>query len=44
MQWDPPCLEQVTEEMVNAYFERINFDEPELELPNKLLKSSCANA
>lgn len=41
--WDPPCLEQVTEEMVNAYFERINFDEPELELPNKLLKSSYAN-
>lgn len=41
--WDPPCLEQVTEEMVNAYFERISVDEPELELPNKLRKASHAN-
>lgn len=43
MQWDPPCLEQVTEEMVNAYFDRISVDEPELELPNKLRKASHAN-
>lgn len=38
MQWYPLRLEQVTEDMVNAYFERLSWDEPDLQLPspNKL--------
>ncbi|KAK9198386.1 hypothetical protein WN944_013570 [Citrus x changshan-huyou] len=36
--WYPLRLEQVTEDMVNAYFERLSWDEPDLQLPspNKL--------
>ncbi|XP_050230456.1 3-hydroxyisobutyryl-CoA hydrolase-like protein 1, mitochondrial [Mercurialis annua] len=33
--WDPPCLEQVSEDMVGAYFEPPNVYEPALELPSK---------
>lgn len=30
MQGNPPCLEQVTKDMVNAYFERLSLGEPDL--------------
>lgn len=36
MQWDPPSFEQVTEDMVDAYFSPPNAYEPGLELPSKL--------
>lgn len=36
MQWDPPSLEQVSEDMVQHYFSRLNEFEPDLELPTKL--------
>lgn len=36
MQWDPPCLEQVSEDMVDAYFAQLNAYEPDLQLPIKL--------
>ncbi|XP_057993943.1 3-hydroxyisobutyryl-CoA hydrolase-like protein 2, mitochondrial [Hevea brasiliensis] len=31
--WDPPCLEQVSQDMVNAYFAPLPINEPDLELP-----------
>ncbi|KAG2669256.1 hypothetical protein I3760_14G026400 [Carya illinoinensis] len=34
--WDPPSLEQVSEDMVQHYFSRLNEFEPDLELPTKL--------
>ncbi|CAK7356360.1 unnamed protein product [Dovyalis caffra] len=34
--WDPPCLEQVSEDMVDAYFALPNAYDPGLELPSKL--------
>ncbi|KAL5748462.1 hypothetical protein ACOSP7_025504 [Xanthoceras sorbifolium] len=33
--WDPPCLKQVSEDMVKAYFFKPNSYEPDLELPNR---------
>lgn len=32
MQWDPSCLEKVSEDMVDAYFSPINAYEPKLDL------------
>ncbi|XP_048230711.1 3-hydroxyisobutyryl-CoA hydrolase-like protein 1, mitochondrial isoform X2 [Ricinus communis] len=34
--WDPPSLEQVSEDMVDAYFAPLNAYEPGLELPTNL--------
>ncbi|KAF5729839.1 ATP-dependent caseinolytic protease/crotonase family protein isoform 1 [Tripterygium wilfordii] len=34
--WNPPCLESVSEDMVNAYFEALDDCEPGLDLPTKL--------
>ncbi|KAB1225245.1 3-hydroxyisobutyryl-CoA hydrolase-like protein 1, mitochondrial [Morella rubra] len=34
--WDPPSLEQVSEDMVERYFSPLNEFEPDLELPTKL--------
>ncbi|PIA35611.1 hypothetical protein AQUCO_03500161v1 [Aquilegia coerulea] len=34
--WDPPCLDQVPEEMVDLYFSPPSDYEPELELPTKV--------
>ena len=34
-QWNPPSLEQVTEDMVEHYFSRLTDAEPDLELPVK---------
>lgn len=36
MQWDPPSLGEVTKDMVDCYFTRLNEFEPELELPTAL--------
>lgn len=36
MQWYPPCLEQVPEDMVDAYFALPDAYEPGLELASKL--------
>lgn len=35
LQWDPPSLEHVTEDMVDQYFAALSEFEPELELPIK---------
>lgn len=35
MQWNPPSLENVSEDMVDQYFTPISAIEPELELPTK---------
>jgi 3-hydroxyisobutyryl-CoA hydrolase len=32
-QWDPPALEYVTNDMVDAYFAPLGDSEPELKLP-----------
>ncbi|XP_059460566.1 small ribosomal subunit protein mS47 [Corylus avellana] len=34
--WDPPCLAEVSEDMVDCYFSRLDELEPELELPTAL--------
>ncbi|XP_022153252.1 3-hydroxyisobutyryl-CoA hydrolase-like protein 1, mitochondrial [Momordica charantia] len=34
--WNPPTLEQVSEDMVNQYFSPLSEKEPDLELPTKL--------
>lgn len=36
MQWDPPSLEQVSEDMVERYFSPLSEFEPDLKLPTKL--------
>ncbi|EEF31723.1 conserved hypothetical protein [Ricinus communis] len=36
--WDPPSLEQVSEDMVDAYFAPLTRHEPELEFPYLLQK------
>jgi hypothetical protein len=36
MQWDPPSLEEVSKDMVDCYFSRLDELEPELELPTAL--------
>lgn len=33
MQWDPPSLAEVSKDMVDSYFSRLDEFEPELELP-----------
>ncbi|RZC69186.1 hypothetical protein C5167_032347 [Papaver somniferum] len=33
--WNPPCLEQVSQDMVNSYFTRLSDTEADLELPIK---------
>lgn len=35
MQWDPPSLEHVSEDMVDQYFASLSAFEPELDLPTK---------
>ncbi|OVA07372.1 Crotonase superfamily [Macleaya cordata] len=34
-QWDPPCLDQVSQDMVDSYFSPLSDVEPDLELPTK---------
>jgi 3-hydroxyisobutyryl-CoA hydrolase len=36
MQWDPPSLAEVSKDMVDCYFYRLDELEPELELPTAL--------
>lgn len=36
MQWSPPSLEQVSEDMVDHYFSPLSESELDLELPTKL--------
>lgn len=33
MQWDPPTLENVSEDMVDCFFAPLGAHEPELDLP-----------
>lgn len=33
MQWDPPTLEKVSQDMVDQYFLSLSESEPDLELP-----------
>jgi 3-hydroxyisobutyryl-CoA hydrolase len=35
MQWNPPSLEQVSEDMVDRYFSPLSESEPDLDLPTK---------
>jgi 3-hydroxyisobutyryl-CoA hydrolase len=35
MQWDPPTLEKVSQDMVDQYFIPLTEFEPDLELPTK---------
>jgi len=35
MQWDPPTLENVSQDMVDQYFFPLSEAEPDLELPTK---------
>ena len=35
MQWNPPSLEQVSEDMVEHYFSPLSEMEPDLELPTE---------
>lgn len=35
LQWDPPSLDRVSEDMVDEYFSPLSVSEPELELPTK---------
>lgn len=35
MQWNPPSLEQVSDDMVEHYFSPLNELEPDLDLPTK---------
>lgn len=39
VQWDPPTLEKVTEDMVDNYFSPLTPSEPDLDLPIKLRES-----
>lgn len=36
MQWDPPVLEKVSEDMVDHYFSPLGEFEPDLKLPTHL--------
>lgn len=36
MQWDPPTVEQVSQDMVDQYFSPLSEFEPDLELPTNL--------
>lgn len=36
IQWDPPSLEQVSDDMVECYFSPLGEFEPELKLPTNL--------
>lgn len=35
MQWDPPTLQKVSQDMVDQYFLHLSESEPDLELPTK---------
>ncbi|WCJ25896.1 3-hydroxyisobutyryl-CoA hydrolase-like protein 1 mitochondrial [Euphorbia peplus] len=40
--WDPPSLDQVSEDMVEAYFAPLNPYEPHLDLPTNLIREASA--